>query len=426
MTTVGLVGIFALSALYASGLDNGLARTPPMGWLSWERFGCNIDCNQFESSCISEKLYKDMADRLVELGLSGVGYTYVNIDDCWSTLGRTKDGSIEEDHSRFPRGIQWLSDYIHGKGLKFGMYTDIGRKTCAGYPGLGDGHMKQDIAQFVKWGIDSLKVDGCYAEVDDMSRLYSELSQELNSTGRPVLYSCSWPAYQTDHCENPTDMQTLVDQCNLWRNYGDIQDSWGSVRDIIDFFARNSSSDLMVKSAGPGHWNDPDMLVIGNPGTSYSEQRAQFALWAILAAPLYISSDLRVISTESLSILKNEEVIAINQDRLGRQGYVLSDTGSRRVWIRHLSLSSEGHERVAVVFENKATIFEKLRFKFNVSQIGWYVNSQARYSVRDVHAHRDVKLLASLDEVFEVDVDESSVEMFVFTRQENEFTVEYL
>ena len=412
-----LLVIFYCVVSVVTALENGLARTPPMGWLSWERFGCETDCSSFPSQCISQQLYVDMADKLVELGLSDLGYKYVNIDDCWSEKERVGD-ELFEDKTRFPNGMRWLSDYVHSKGLLFGMYTDIGPLTCGGYPGLA-GFVREDLAKFlVSWNIDSLKVDGCYAEVTEMKRLYSELSDAFE---RPVLYSCSWPAYQEDHCENEGDMTTLVDKCNLWRNYGDIQDSFSSVRGISDFFARKNDSDIIVKSAGPGHWNDPDMLVVGNPGLSISEQKTQFAIWAILAAPLYISADLRTIGEESLAILKNQEIIAINQDILGRQGYALADSDSHRVWVRELSPGSEGQDRRAVLFENKSQIFGKIRFNFRVAQLGWETRNDGgpvQYSVRDVYRGKDIFVIPETkkeEDVFIVYVDESSVEFFVFT-----------
>lgn len=412
---LGLHLVFG-TAHVSFALDNGLARTPPMGWLSWERFGCQTDCSTFPNRCISEVLYTDMADKLVELGLAEVGYQYVNIDDCWSERVRSVDGGLREDPDRFPSGMKALSDHIHSLGLKFGMYTDIGSKTCGGYPGLSGGFLDSDIRQFVEWEIDALKVDGCYANVSDMSGLYSALGDVLNSTGRPILYSCSWPAYQTDHCENEADMETLKSKCNLWRNWDDIEDSWSSVRSIIEFWARKSSTDIMVASAGAGHWNDPDMLVVGNPGLSISEQRAQFAFWAIFAAPLYISADLRTIPPESLEILKNEEVVNINQDALGLQGFVLSSDHNRRIWVRPLSASSDGYERVAILFENKSSIFGSVRFQFTVAQLGWTTNG-GTYSVRDVHSRSDKVLNAPIIEPFVVDVEESSVELFIFTRR---------
>ena len=249
-----------------------------------------------------------------------------------------------------------------------------------------------------------------------MSSLYSDLSEELNKTGRPILFSCSWPAYQNDHCENQKDMETLKSKCNLWRNWDDIEDSWQSVKSVMDFFGRKNSKDVMVQAAGPGHWNDPDMLVVGNPGTSYSEQRTQFAVWAILAAPLYISTDLRTISKDALSILLNEEVIAVNQDPLGQQGYVLVDDGTRRIWIRHISNSASGEERVALVFENKATIFSKVRFAFSVQTLLGWTSNRGTYSARDLHLHEDVRVNKPVSDVFTVDIDESSVEMYVFTK----------
>jgi len=404
----GIIPVLFVSLVNA--LDNGLALTPPMGWLSWERFGCTTDCKEFPNSCISEKLYVEMADQLVELGLDKLGYTYVNIDDCWSEKVRGPSGELKEDAPRFPHGMAWLSDYIHSKGLHFGMYTDIGTKTCGGYPGLAGGFLRGDIEQFAKWKIDSLKVDGCFANVEDMQQEYTALSYVLNATNRPILYSCSWPAYQGDHCENPTDMDTLKSQCNLWRNYGDIDDSWISVKSIVEYWARNSPNDIMVAAAGPGHWNDPDMLLVGNPGLSISEQRAQFALWAILAAPLYISSDLRVIHEESLAILKNKEVIDINQDPSGHQGYVLSDEAWYRIWVRPLT----GQDKFAVLFENKGTAFEKVRFHFFPTQLGW--GPDDLYMARDVHAHSDYVTKNRCGDILIVDVDESSVELFVFTR----------
>jgi alpha-N-acetylgalactosaminidase len=402
-----------------------------MGWLSWERFGCNTNCVDFPDNCISETLYMTMADLIVEFGLKDVGYRYVNIDDCWSLKERRDDGTVIADPERFSSGMKALSEYIHSKGLLFGMYTDIGTKTCGGYPGLAPNHTDSDIGRLVEWEIDALKVDGCYTEVKNMSYLYSQLSDRLNRTGRPILYSCSWPAYQEDHCENPADMDLLKSKCNLWRNWDDIEDSWRSVKSVMDFFARKDTADVMVQAAGPGHWNDPDMLIVGNPGTSIGEQRAQFAIWAILAAPLYISTDLRTISSEALAILKNSEIIAVNQDPLGQQGYVLLDEGQRRIWVRELSESENGEERVAVVFENKATIFGYTRFCFSVqSSLGWTANG-GMYSVRDLHLHDDVRVNVPLTDVFTVDVDESSIEMYVFTKHssindDQDIAIEYI
>ena len=280
--------LFIGSSASVLALDNGLALTPPMGWLSWERFGCNTDCETYPDTCISAQLYLDMANALVDLGLADLGYRYVNVDDCWSEHTREPDGELMEDLTRFPGGMIDLSDKVHELGLLFGMYTDIGTNTCTGFPGLYPDYVERDVEKFANvWKVDSLKVDGCYSNYTLMSDLYSELSDALNKTGRPILYACSWPVYQADNCENPTDMETLKSKCNYWRNTWDVYDSWSSVSSIMGFYARTDPEDIMVQAAGPGHWNDADMLLVGNPGLSISEQRAQFAIWAILASPLH-------------------------------------------------------------------------------------------------------------------------------------------
>jgi hypothetical protein len=308
-------------AALVPALDNGLARTPPMGFLSWARFTCTVDCDKFPEDCISERLYKEMADALVAGGFLAAGYDHVNVDDCWAAMDRDSDGRIRADPARFPSGLAALGDYLHARGLKFGLYTDIGTKTCGGYPGLS-GHFEEDARTFASWKIDMLKVDGCNPDAD-FAKSYPAFGRVLNATGRPILYSCSWPAYLPDHGDNGT-LRDIARHCNIWRNYDDIADSWESVADIVRFWSRNRT-DLMVQVAGPGHFNDPDMLLIGNPGLSASEQRAQMSLWAIFAAPLLISVDLRRMPPESRDILLNPEVIAVNQDRLGLQGWRADD-----------------------------------------------------------------------------------------------------
>ena len=354
----------------------------------------------------------EMADRILELGLDQLGYTYVNVDDCSSVKERPSDGIILEDPLRFPRGMKWLSDVIHSRGLKFGLYTAIGEKTCEGYPALGGGHAEQDILKFAEWEIDSLKVDGCFGQGLPLNELYTSVGKMLNATGRPILYGCSWPAIVEDHCENPEDMESLKRTCNLFRAFDDIEDEDDRFQRIVNFYARNSSEDIVVNAAGPGHWNDPDMLVAGDPGLSLNEQRAQFAIWSILAAPLFISSDLRTISKESLDIVTNKEVIAINQDGLGKQGYVISEDEKRRIWMRPLSGSDSGDNRVAVLFQNKLNFFNTVRFQFDLGSLHFH---SGLYSVRDVHRHRDVATNRPCKETFIVDVDESSIELYIFT-----------
>lgn len=409
---------------FARSLDNGLARTPPMGWLSWERFGCNTDCNLDPDTCISERLYLEQATLLIEDGYRDVGYKYVNIDDCWSERERNQDGTIAADRKRFPSGLRYLSDTLHSMGLLFGLYSDIGYKTCAGYPGL-EGYFEIDAHTFAHdFQIDSLKVDGCYREhlANNLSESYMAFGEALNRTGRPILYACSWPCYigkEGKFGEEPDLLNTLIKQhCNIWRNYYDISDDWVSVQDIINQYTRTGPNDTMVRAAGPGHFNDPDMLIVGNPGLSISEQQSQFALWSIFAAPLLISADLRTIRAESAAILKNVEIIAVNQDPLGRQGWCANrddEYNSRhRIWVRELKPSTGCACKIgtsdtwAVVLQDLDTIFNTRIITFDPKKHLPYGDSRGSFLVRDLINHQDM----GLHETLEAKVDVSSVMMF--------------
>uniref|UniRef100_A0A224XQS0 Alpha-galactosidase n=1 Tax=Panstrongylus lignarius TaxID=156445 RepID=A0A224XQS0_9HEMI len=314
-------------------LNNGLALTPPMGWMTWQRFRCTTDCNKYPDECISDTLIRRTADLMVEKGYLEAGYQYIIIDDCWLQWHRSDQGYLLADEARFPHGMANLVEYVHSKGLKFGIYEDYGEKTCEGYPGL-IGHEKVDTTMFAKWGIDYIKVDGCFYDGYNYAKGYEALGQYLNQTGRPIVYSCSYPAYQ-DSNSIPTDFKTLSENCNLWRNYDDIQDSWKSLTDIMDYFA--TKQDFIAPFAGPGHWNDPDMLLIGNFGLSYEQSKVQMAIWAILAAPLMMSTDLATIRPEFQEILLNKNIIAVNQDPLGIQGLRVFKDNKIEVWTRRVT-----------------------------------------------------------------------------------------
>ncbi|KAK7460742.1 hypothetical protein BaRGS_00038857 [Batillaria attramentaria] len=236
----------------ATALDNGLARTPPMGWLSWERFRCNIDCDADPNNCISEQLFKQMADIMVEEGYQDAGYNYVSIDACWPAPQRDANGSLVPDPKRFPSGMNAL---IHSKGLKFGMYEDFGHTTCLGFPG-SEFYMQQDAQTFASWEIDLLKFDGCYSNPRDADYGYPVMEFFLNKTGRPILFSCEWSVYQRKQ-GMAINYTAVANGCNTWRNYNDIQDSWDSVLEILDYWG-NNTGDFLSK-AGPGSFSDPDM-----------------------------------------------------------------------------------------------------------------------------------------------------------------------
>ena len=285
-----------ISALivYAVSLDNGLAKTPQMGWNSWNKFGCNIN----------EKLIRDTIDALVDTGLADAGYKYVNLDDCWQS-GRDSNGKIIVDNN-FPNGIKALADYAHEKGLLFGVYSDAGYKTCAGRPG-SLGYEEIDAKTYAEWGVDYLKYDNCFTDGTSPKVRYPVMRDALLKQDRKIFYSmCEWGV------EDPATWSKPVG--NSWRTTGDIFNSWNSMIGIID------QNDRWYEYAGPGGWNDPDMLEVGNGGMTVEEEKIHFGLWCLSKAPLLIGCDITKMSKDTFEILTNEEAIAINQDPLGVQG----------------------------------------------------------------------------------------------------------
>jgi len=321
-----------------NGMNNGVARTPPMGWLAWERFRCNVDCKTFPDTCIGEKLFLEQGERLAKDGWKDVGYELIHIDDCWASKQRDSNNALVPDPDRFPNGVKPIADKLHDMGLKLGIYGDMGTHTCGGYPG-SMGYEKIDADTFASWGVDMLKYDGCYSNETQQEVGYPAMSKALNETGRPMIYSCSWPAYQGGL--PPQVNYTLLGEiCNVWRNYGDIQDSWDDIIDISTWWGDHS--DVLIPAAGPGRWNDPDMLIGGNYALTVEQAKVQFGLWAILAAPLFLSTDLREMTPEMTKVLQNTAVIAVDQDPLGIQGSrVLNETADgiikdMSVWMRPL------------------------------------------------------------------------------------------
>jgi len=292
-----IIVIFAFIVFICS-LDNGLGRTPPLGWNSWNKYYCDIN----------ENLIKETADALVATGLDKKGYKYVNIDDCWEGE-RDKDGYIHENPKTFPKGIALLAEYVHSRGLKLGIYSSAGTKTCQGKPGSLY-YEEKDAEVFAKWKIDYLKYDNCYNEGLSNFIRYPKMRDALNSTGRPIYYSlCQWGN------QDPATWGSEVG--NSWRTTGDIQDNWNSMIDIADL------NNQWAAYAGPGGWNDPDMLEVGNGGMNHEEYKVHFMLWSLMKAPLLIGCDVRKMDKQTLELLGNEEIIAVNQDPLGIQGYKL-------------------------------------------------------------------------------------------------------
>ncbi|MFD6529712.1 glycoside hydrolase family 27 protein [Streptomyces sp. NPDC060184] len=313
----------------AAAVENGLARTPQMGFNNWNTTGCGA---QFD-----EAMVKGVADAFVSTGLKAAGYTYVNLDDCWALPSRDASGNLVADPARFPNGIKAVADYVHSKGLKFGLYSSAGTKTCAnnGFPG-GLGHERQDADLWASWGVDYLKYDNCNNTGVDAQARYKAMGDALKATGRPILYSiCEWGSNQ------PWNWAPSLG--NSWRTTGDINDSWSSMIGIAH------ENQPLAQYAAPGAWNDPDMLEVGNGGMSDTEYRTHFSLWAQMAAPLLIGTDVRTATPASLSILKNTDVIAVDQDPLGKQGTVVSSSGGLVVMSKQLA---GGDRAVTLTNEN--------------------------------------------------------------------------
>jgi alpha-galactosidase len=348
---------------------DALALTPPMGWNSWNKFGCNV----------SEDLIKSVADAIATNGMKDAGYQYVVIDDCWQ-VSRDANGNIAADPKQFPSGIKALSDYVHSKGLKFGLYSDAGAKTCAGRPG-SQGHEYQDALQYARWGADYLKYDWCNTGTRNAEEAYLTMSTALLSTGRPIVFSiCEWGTAKPWLWGKGTG--------NLWRTTGDISDKWTSKKKWPDGtcceYGMVDILDMQIgleSFAGPGHWNDPDMLEVGNGGMTIPEYRAHFSLWALLSAPLIAGNDVRSMSPEIKEILTNSEAIAVNQDKLGREGRRIRKDGDLEVWAKPLSDGS----RAVILFNRGATeadvgvSWEEIAYPNHLS-----------VKVRDLWSHKDV------------------------------------
>src|SRR3984893_3306356 len=359
---VAFIALLPASDLRA--LDNGLAKTPPMGWNSWNKFACNV----------SEDLIKQIADAMVSTGMKDAGYQYIVIDDCWQ-VERDSQGNIIPDAKRFPSGMKALADYIHAKGLKFGLYSDAGPLTCQKRPG-GRGYEFQDARQYAAWGVDYLKYDWCSTSTQNQQASYSIMRDALVKSGRPMVFSlCEWGSSKP--------WLWARDVGNLWRTTGDIQDCWDCKRDWggMGFVHILDLQNGLESYAGPGHWNDPDMLEVGNGGMTTTEYRSHFSLWCILAAPMIAGNDIRSMSPEIAEILTDKEVIAVDQDQQGLQGRRVKREGNLEVWAKQLAAGS----RAGALLNRGAT---EAKISVSWSDIGYPDYLPA--SVRDLWAMKDL------------------------------------
>ena len=338
-------------------LSDGLAPTPPMGWNSWNRFGVKID----------ERLVLETAEAIVESGMRDAGYRYVVIDDGWMAPERDRNGDFVADPAKFPSGIAALAERIHALGLRFGIYTDAGTRTCQGLP-ASLGYEFRDARRFAAWGVDYVKVDWCHTAGLGPRACYAKWAMAIQATRRPIVLSiCEWGRAR------PWEWAGRLG--HLWRTCWDIQPEWSSVTTILDRQAE------LHPYSGPDHWNDPDMLEVGN-GLTASEDRAHFALWAMLAAPLMAGNDLRQMSDGVRAILTATEIVAIDQDALGMQARRVRREEDIEVWVRGLA----GSRAVAVALFNRGPQDRELRA--GLDEIGFASSDVVR--VRDLWLRSDL------------------------------------
>ena len=373
------IGVYTYGQKY-----EGLALTPPMGWNSWNAFRCDI----------SEDLIKEIADKFIESGMKDAGYEYIVIDDCWQ-VSRDENGKIVPDPERFPSGIKALADYVHSKGLKFGIYSCAGTKTCQNRPG-SNGYETIDANTYAEWGVDYLKYDWCNSEGIDPHKAYTDMSKALVDTGRPIVFSiCEWG--------NSRPWVWVQNVGHLWRTTNDILDCWDCRREwggmgwtiILD------AQVGLEKFAGPGHWNDPDMLEVGNGKMSYNEYVAHFSFWCLLAAPLMAGNDLRKMDDSTKEILMNKDAIAINQDVAGIQGSKVYDEGDFEIWKKELDNGD-----IAVIY------FNRNQRSFNYPTLWEEIGVTNNMTVYDIWKHENI---GEVDQLKDLLLDGHSVKFFRLT-----------
>ncbi|HUI30551.1 MAG TPA: glycoside hydrolase family 27 protein [Candidatus Acidoferrales bacterium] len=359
--------MLASISAFAQKFD-GLALTPPMGWNSWNTFATNVD----------ENLIKSVADAMIMNGMWDAGYIYIVIDDGWEAMQRDSLGNIFPDPKRFPHGMKALGNYLHAHGFKFGIHNCAGTETCSGFPG-GRGHEYQDARTYASWGVDYLKYDWCNHGTANAEETYKTMRDALYHAGRPVVFSiCEWGTNE------PWIWGPEIG--HLWRTTGDITDCYDcqGVYSMGWKYILDKEAEL-TQYAGPDHWNDPDMLEVGNKGLTLAESRAHFTLWCMLAAPLMAGNDVRNMPEEIRDILTNKEVVAIDQDSLGKQGFRYMDQIGKQIWAKELSNGAW-----AICVFNSSTDPFKIRIDWNSLPF-----LKGTYSIRDIWHKQNLSTTAS-------------------------------
>ncbi len=369
----------------------GLVLTPPMGFNTWNTFSSKID----------EFMIRETAEAMIKNGMRDAGYNYIVLDDTWSAMERDAQGNLQAHPVKFPSGMKALGDYLHERGFKFGIYNCAGTKTCGGYPG-GWGHEFQDALKYAEWGVDYLKYDWCNAGDSNPKDAYTRMRDALYAAKRPIVFSiCEWGGSKP--------WEWAKDVGHLWRTTGDIMDcydckqrweqGWKVILDLqySQVQPADGQNNGIGKYAGPGHWNDPDMLEVGNEGLTLAESRAHFSFWCILAAPLIAGNDVRKMSPEITAILTDKEAIAIDQDSLGKEGWRFRAEPNYEIWVRELA---GGDWAVAVLNCSKTAADVEIDFKHG----WWFLGGEC--SVRDIW---DKKNVGTTKQVFKKHLDSHDV-----------------
>lgn len=375
---VGLGPAAGASPTATSGDGKPLALTPPMGWNDWAHYQCDF----------TESTILDNARALVSTGLAAKGYNTVTIDDCWMQTNRDANGNLQVDGNRFPDGMKYVADTVHGLGLRFGIYEDAGTTTCGGYAGSWN-HWQQDANLFASWGVDYVKLDGCNVpSVSGQSTeqtyraAYQAMGAAMKNSGRDMVYSESAPAYFQGNTDWDTVLGWVGDYGQLWREGYDIAtfnasapntSRWSSV---LSNYGYNNP---IHRYESPGNWNDPDFLIAGDGGLSADESQSQIALWAEMGAPMILSSDVTQLSPASVAALGNSDVIAVDQDSGGHPGYVVSQNGTLDVLTRPLA---NGDRSVAVLNRSGSAVTATT----STAAAGFVGGAGCTYSVKDLFA----------------------------------------
>ncbi|XKL69292.1 hypothetical protein PGB90_007061 [Kerria lacca] len=376
-----LIFLINLQIIYSSNYQQDeLLHTPLMGWSSWAAFGCNPCLAYHYDKCLCQTGIETIANLLVDEGFRDVGYRYIILDDCWQDKIRDDAYRLQPNKNRFPNGMWPVVDYVHNKNLKLGIFTDLGMFSGQRFPG-SKGFFKLDANTFANWGVDYIKVSAASAKKDNIESDYIEFGIYIKEANRKMIYATSWPAYLYFY-EYTINYVALKNTCDTWRFYYDTGNDWSSILGVMDFYAEKQAQ--LRHIANDGKWNDADILAIGFDGITNDQAKAQIAVWCLIQSSLIFSTDIRKLTFEQKSILKNKEIIEIHQDISTKPGYKLFQHNCIDVWIRTISPSSDGYFSYAIAFVNRNESSGTVIYHIELRDLGLdYING---YEVTDVFA----------------------------------------